>query len=303
MRIEEIDKTKLVKASDRELLNTKMKFTQLWDKNFKENSAAVVGSLNRNGFLKNYKMLLDEMDSRTLEKSSSPIDKALFRKAMNLKKMGVDVSDFEDIVIYKDFIQVDSSFANVEEFQTEVEKQQRDFTDSIEPLDFEGVSNIPVYDLVLRAKQNTEVVKLTGKKKLKKRPVKKEVEGEKIFDEFVSVYPIDKADKEEHIVAGIVYEPDTVDAQGDKANEVEIRKAAYQFMEDVQLFKVNHKGAKVKVKALESYIAPVDFTIAGKPIKKGSWLLTVRVLSKKIWDGVKSGELTGFSMAGYAKAK
>jgi len=138
-------------------------------------------------------------------------------------------------------------------------------------------------------------------KKLLSKTSKDEVSAE-AEDKFISVYPIDKADTDEHVLCGIVYEPDVVDAQGDKANEVEIRKAAYQFMEQVQTFRVMHKGKKVKVKVLESYIAPVDFTVVNKSIKKGTWVLTVRVLDKKIWKAVKDGELNGFSMAGYAKA-
>ena len=113
------------------------------------------------------------------------------------------------------------------------------------------------------------------------------IRNKKLFEKFVSVYPIDKTDKEEHIVCGVVYEPDTEDAQGDEANEIEIRKAAYQFMEEVQAFKVMHKGKKVKVRVLESYIAPVDFTISKQTIKKGSWLLTVRVREKKHWKAVQ----------------
>ena len=72
-------------------------------------------------------------------------------------------------------------------------------------------------------------------------------------------------------------------------------------MEEVQALRVMHKGKKVKVKILESYIAPVDFTVVNKSVKKGTWVITVRVLDKKIWKAVKDGELTGFSMAGYAK--
>ena len=94
-----------------------------------------------------------------------------------------------------------------------------------------------------------------------------------------------------------------MDSQGDKANAEEIKKAAYQFMEEVQVFKVNHSGKKVKVKILENYLAPVDFTMSGQGIKKGTWLLTIRVLDAKIWKAIKDGKtLTGYSMAGYAQS-
>lgn len=122
------------------------------------------------------------------------------------------------------------------------------------------------------------------------------------FEMHVPIFAVEKkGDKDEHIVCAIVYQPDTVDAQGDQASAEEIEKAAHDFMENSQTFKVMHKGKPAKVKILESYIAPQDIKIAKQAIKKGTWLMTVRVNDDKIWKDVKSGKLTGFSMAGYAK--
>lgn len=387
MRIEEVDKIKLSKACDKELLILKLRFTQLWDKNFSKNDSVIVGSLNRNTFLKNYRILLDEMNSRNIEKSTTDIDKSLFKKAMVTNKYGIDVSDLEDIILAKDFIFIDSTNVTAEGITAIVKAAHTGIIiDELENYIVPDTSYIPLFDLVLKAKQNTEIIEVSkpypnehsarlqdpdkfddksfrrtkggllygskkipstisiiwGKLKSKAKPTdppiaqalrfptenwtitsaKKwltdnEIEfmsfetaekkskkllskKEKEIEKFISVYPIDKAD-EEHIVCGVVYEPDVEDAQGDKANEVEIRKAAYQFMEQSQSFKVMHKGKEVKVKVLESYVAPENFTIAKQAIKKGSWILTVRVLNKKIWNAVKEGELTGFSMAGYAK--
>lgn len=118
----------------------------------------------------------------------------------------------------------------------------------------------------------------------------------------VPVFAIEKKG-DEHIVMGIVYEPDTVDAQGDQASEEEIRKAAYHFMENNPTFKIQHKGKPVNIKVLESYIAPQDFTIAKRNVKKGSWVLVTRILNKQLWKDIKAGKMTGFSMAGYAKVE
>lgn len=111
-----------------------------------------------------------------------------------------------------------------------------------------------------------------------------------------------KAD-EERFVYGIVYEPDEVDTQGDTATEESIRKAAHFYMINTQKIKVNHKGSQVAVDVLESYLAPVDLAVAGRPIKKGTWMLGVRVNDPDIWDQVKAGELQGFSMAGIAHSE
>lgn len=121
------------------------------------------------------------------------------------------------------------------------------------------------------------------------------------FSKHVPIF-IEKS-KDEQIVYGIVYEPDTVDAQGDQASAEEIEKAANDFMENVRTFKVMHKGRPAKVKVLQSFVAPVDYTIAKRKIKKGSWVLVTRILDKKLWEDIKAGKFTGYSMAGSAKVE
>lgn len=470
MRIENVTKEKLSKACDKELLILKLRFTQMWDKNLKNDSPIVVADLTRGQFLKSYRLLLNEVGSRKLENSTSSIDKAAFKKAMTISKFGLDASDFEDVVLAENYIFIDASTADKDKFKAAKAAVEVGLVEDFSKAEKPKIAYIPLYDLVLKAKQETVIIEVSkpypnehsarlkdpklfnetsfrktkggqlgglkiptsisviwGKLKNKAQPtdhpvlqalrfstkdwnvtkakkwlsdnkithvtfesatkktkklwcksyisklpdtsfiymeyfdneeeddshtkvaktryfpykdkdgnvdvphledaiknniskselseaIKKEVQKKaesllsdtkegKIFEKFVSIHAIDKADKEEHIVCGIVYEPDTEDSQGDEANEEEIRKAAYQFMEKVQLFKVMHKGKKVKVKILESYIAPVKFTLAKQKVKKGTWLITVRVLDKKIWKAVKDGELNGFSMAGYAKTE
>ena len=141
---------------------------------------------------------------------------------------------------------------------------------------------------------NIDYIKFEAAKEEKANRTKKE---KKVFEKYI---PIIKSETEERIVSGIVYEPGELDTDGDFSNEEEIRKAAYDFMERVQTFKVNHQGEEVQVAILENYIAPQDLTISGQPVKKGTWLMTTRVLEDKIWDKIKKGEITGYSMAGYA---
>ena len=62
----------------------------------------------------------------------------------------------------------------------------------------------------------------------------------------------------------------------------------------------SHSG-RALVKVLESYLAPTDFTIGELAVRKGTWLLAVRVLSDELWERVKTGDLTGFSIGGSAR--
>lgn len=112
--------------------------------------------------------------------------------------------------------------------------------------------------------------------------------------------PIFKAD-EERLVYGEVLIPEEVDAQKEIYSEEEVRQAAHGFMENFQNLGVMHKElANGRLKILESFIAPVEMEIAGKKIKKGTWLLAVRVISDKLWKQVKDGKWTGFSIGGSA---
>lgn len=109
---------------------------------------------------------------------------------------------------------------------------------------------------------------------------------------------------EERFVLGIVLEPDVVDAQNDTYNAEEVRDACHTFMADFQNVGLMHKGfINAKVKILESYIAMAEFTLGAIVVKVGTWLMAVRVLDDDLWEAVKDGGLTGFSIGGTAQRK
>ncbi len=123
---------------------------------------------------------------------------------------------------------------------------------------------------------------------------------------FAKEVPIIKgADPEdERYVLGIVLEPETVDAQGDIYSAEEIRQAAHKFMEDYGGLGLMHRfRVNGDVKILESYLAPTNLKIANFSVSKGTWLLAVRILSDALWEQVKEGELSGFSIGGSARTE
>ena len=107
---------------------------------------------------------------------------------------------------------------------------------------------------------------------------------------------------DERYVLGVVLEPETVDAQGDIYSPEEVRQAAHRFMEEFGGLGLMHRmRVNGQVKVLESYLAPVDFTVGETTVRKGTWLLAVRILSDELWAEVKDGKLTGFSIGGSAR--
>ena len=105
---------------------------------------------------------------------------------------------------------------------------------------------------------------------------------------------------EKRTVFGVVLEPEEFDSHRDIYSADEVEKTAWNFMESHQNFGLMHKQIMKEIVPLESYLAPVDFELNGTKIKKGTWLLRVKVKSDQIWKDVKSGKLTGFSIGGMA---
>jgi len=140
-------------------------------------------------------------------------------------------------------------------------------------------------------------VSLVNKAANKKRfIITKTEDGEASFLTYGTIL---KADPESHYVFGIVYEPMAEDTQGNYMTEEEITKAAYWFAENKGSVDLQHsfealEGATV----VESYIAKCDEEIEGQQIKKGTWLMTVKVTDQEVFDSIQKGEITGFSMGG-----
>ena len=107
---------------------------------------------------------------------------------------------------------------------------------------------------------------------------------------------------DERYVLGVVLVPERVDAQGDVYSHEEVRQAAHRFMEEFGGLGLMHQlRVNDQVKVLESYLAPVDLQVGVVAVPKGTWLLAVRVQSDELWERVRAGELTGFSIGGSAR--
>lgn len=105
---------------------------------------------------------------------------------------------------------------------------------------------------------------------------------------------------EKMIVTGLVYAPNTLDSHGHFMKEEDIESAAHSFMESQAIDK-QHNFEKENCKLVESWIAKEDCQLNGTEIKKGSWLMSVKINDDSIWQDVKKGEITGFSLAGKGK--
>lgn len=111
-----------------------------------------------------------------------------------------------------------------------------------------------------------------------------------------------KSEDETHYITGIVYEPMVEDTDKNYMTAAEIAKAEKYFTENSGSIDIQHSfETEENVSVVESWITKCDCSINGKEVKKGTWLMTVKVEDDDIWDKVEKGEITGFSMGGVGK--
>jgi len=133
MHIEEVTTNKLSDAPDRELYSLRLRFIQLWNRNFAErdkDTDITVGKLTRSQFLSKYRLLISEMRSRRLKFNASGIDHALFGKRMSVHKLGFDTGALEETTLIPEFISLVGSYVvdpeSAEDLDILVRKNTRD---------------------------------------------------------------------------------------------------------------------------------------------------------------------------------
>lgn len=123
-----------------------------------------------------------------------------------------------------------------------------------------------------------------------------------IVDKSKLIAKIMKADKMKQIVYGVVLEPDSIDSQDDYMTPDDIEETAHNYMENFRIVGSQHSKG-IQAVPVESYIAPMDLHFDGgdngpQVVKKGSWILGVKVKDPKEWDKVMNGDYTGYSVGG-----
>lgn len=114
-------------------------------------------------------------------------------------------------------------------------------------------------------------------------------------------------DEARQLVYGVVLEPDSEDTQGDVITADEIEKAAHTFLLDSRIVGDSHRKnqADTIIQAdagvVESFISPVDFQMDGETIRKGSWVVAVKVHDPEMWAAIQKGEYGGFSIGGFGE--
>ena len=105
----------------------------------------------------------------------------------------------------------------------------------------------------------------------------------------------------ENVVYGLVYSPYEVDSQGEWSDEIEIKKACYEFMKNQNLKNIDkeHDFKEVGAYICESWIIKTDDDIFEN--QKGAWAVGIKITDADLAALIANGEITGLSMAGRAR--
>lgn len=164
-----------------------------------------------------------------------------------------------------------------------------------------------IYPLLIRKEQpSAEAVHIDGPTwvKRKRRRTDEPDAAREVPDADELEVSVIKADRAKQLVYGIVLEPHKVDSQGDWEDHGDIEKAAHRYLGQTfrdgvtDLVNLQHRWAAPGVYPVESYVAPADFTLNGEEVRKGSWVLVVKVENPTTWQEVMDGHWGGLSVEG-----
>jgi len=109
-----------------------------------------------------------------------------------------------------------------------------------------------------------------------------------------------KADGEKRLATLIVMKPWFVDYEDQWADPETIEAAAHRWLlKGARIFLEHEVDISDKVRAVESYVAPIDMTIAGRQVLQGTWIIVVWVPDDELWQWVKENQV-GASVRGLA---
>ncbi len=160
----------------------------------------------------------------------------------------------------------------------------------------------------LEQTQMSAASKATAKRKLARMMAQAGIKSELNKDDVDIEADILKADNEQRIAWGVAYPCQPLgwkDTQSDWADETQIAKMAWNFMRNSRRYDVQHQRAATPDEAVvvESYLAPVDFTLGEHTVTKGSWVVATHFPNEASWQLVKSGQVKAYSIRGKGKRK
>lgn len=122
--------------------------------------------------------------------------------------------------------------------------------------------------------------------------------------EYASRYvKIAKINKVKQVVYCVVLSPEESDLDEDFMLAEDIEQAAHRYLLNSRVIGSNHTKVIKGAAPVESYCAPMDMLLDGGPygpqkVKKGAWVIGIKIFDPKEWAKVEDGEYQGVSVSG-----
>ena len=207
MRIENITKGTIKELPDVELRNLKIRFIGIYDRYFSDPEMKKAVELDRKVFYNKYIILRTEMKQRGIEfHEGVALDKEVNTRLFTKSVWGLDIAGMSEITIMKAYVAVSGAFIkspksteeidvvirNSEENRDErlektIEKELKAHTQKTPNFIYSPAgpdsSYIPIFDLVLRAREETKKIKVAKKAEITKKtvPIEKPEETENMI--------------------------------------------------------------------------------------------------------------------------
>lgn len=124
--------------------------------------------------------------------------------------------------------------------------------------------------------------------------------------------------EEQRLVKAPALIPDQYDLQDEILGKRLVRKVAHDFLlklnfqNDEEFLKnlglssradrgFMHSDFARKLAVVESYVTENDMTENGRFIKKGTWIVVMKIFDDETWGLIKAGKITGFSIGGHGR--
>ena len=238
------------------------------------------------------------------------------RKENAKKTEGFSGADFKELFILQNLqnITTEKAISQLHEQINMIYKSKKvDTIKGIETLLFEDFAKEPLMGLKDKFKNTMSNYEVEEKTE----------DNDDVNKSFKMVYNVLQKNEEKRLIIGPVLIPDNIDLQDDVITAPEIEKAAHGYMiklafkDDPEFLKelgfgvvdkagetgFQHIDFSRKMAVVETFTAPVDFELNGRTIKKGTWVMAMKVFDDEVWALVKAGKITGFSIGGRAKSR
>lgn len=321
MRLENIDVENVQNLSDDELQNLRNRANQLyistqyWKTNIRKKQLGKNNPIDENSFFSSYELLVKEIQKRKLKYNKNELDYKLIEK----NTRNIDVPSLPVVFLKENVAAITGKFASnpkkadnvnlwidglfnedISRFINNIVKSETDKNVENKEVS-KNDTYISLYDLVLLPKDKTKEQKITdeniGNFEKSTSPNNNELIKIDLIHKEENTTFIKNDEKQ--IVGGVVYAVNELDSDNEYVESAEeIYNAMESWMLKGHIMKFMHKGKPQEVFPIEVFQAEEDTMKGGDVIPAGAWYVTAKVLNTDLWEGCKSGEITGFSMAG-----